>query len=327
MNVPVKVRLELTRRCNLGCVHCKVVCEDDPRGELSADDLRRILPQLSEAGASHLNLTGGEMFARSDILDLLDAIFEHDFLVDIQTNATLIGPERIDFLARHPDKLPSVNVSVYGGRAEVHDAVTRAPGSFDKTIAAIDGLRRAGIPVAVFSLLMAENARHWRETKEFFDREGIIHQFGTLMIAREDGCAQPLEHRVDYELLGELPIPWDRYLNPDPACAPDAYPPETPISEWCVAGRFPTILPDGGVAVCAVIRDRVGSLREKSFNEIWYGSPLLNYFRSLTVGDLDCRGCAHFPRCKPCIGISFNESGSYTARPQEYCRLTAKYLK
>ncbi len=327
MNVPVKVRLELTRRCNLDCAHCKVVCEDDPQAELTPAELARILPELAAAGASHLNLTGGEMFARPDILDVLDVIFKLDFVANIQTNATLLGPETIAYLARRPDKLLSVNVSLYGGSADVHDAITRTPGSFEKTVEAIAGLRRAGIPCAAFCLLMAENAPHWREAQAFFEREGIIYQFGTLMIAREDGCVQPLEHRVDDSFLDGLPIPWDRYLNPEPESVPEHYPPETPLSEWCVAGRFPTILPDGGVAVCAVIRERVGSLREKSFKEIWYGTPLLDYFRSLTVGDLDCRDCGHFPRCKPCIGISHNESGSYTARPREYCRLTAKYLK
>ena len=55
--------------------------------------------------------------------------------------------------------------------------------------------------------------------------------------------------------------------------------------------------------------------------------PLLDELRSLRVKDLDCRDCEYFPRCKPCIGIAYHEHGRYTARPHEYCRLTAKYLK
>jgi len=325
--MPVKIRLELTRLCNLRCVHCKVVCSDEPGDELTAADLRKILPQLEGAGTSHLNLTCGEIFARPDADELLDAIFEYNFLVNIQTNATLIRAGHIDLLKRNPDKLISVNVSVYGGSPEVHEAVTRVPGSFQKTIETMHALRDAGIQGAIFCLLMAENAPHYKEAQEFFTREGFIYQFGSLMIAREDGCALPLDHRVDDALLDELPIPWDKFLNPDPQAIPDSYSPDTPISEWCIAGRFPTILPNGDLVPCAIIRTPVGNLREKSFDELMNNSPLFDYFRGLKVKDIECRDCEYFPRCKPCLGISFNESGSYTARTREYCRLTKKYLK
>jgi len=327
LSVPVKVRLELTRLCNLRCVHCKVACDEKPCGELTVADLRKILPQLQAAGASHLNVTGGEIFARPDAYELLEAIFELDFLVNVQTNATLLRPDHVELLKRNVDKLISVNVSGYGGRAEVHEAVTQVPGSFRKTTETLFALRDAGIPIAVFCMLMAENAAFHKETQEFFAREGIHFQFGALMISREDGCAMPLDHRVGDSLLGELPIPWDRYLNPDPESVPERYTPETPITEWCVVGRFPTVLPNGDLVPCSVIREPVGNLREKTFEEIWNNSPALDYFRSLTVKDLECRDCEYFPRCKPCLGIAFSEQGSYTARPLEYCRLTKKYLK
>lgn len=326
-NVPVKVRLEITRLCNLRCIHCKMVCNERVEGELTADDLSNILPQLNRAGASHLNMTGGEMFARHDIAELLDVVFAHDYLVNLQTNATLIGPEHVVLLERNKDRIITVNISVYAADPEVHERITGVKGSFGRTMDALRALQAAGIPVAVFCLLMAENAPYYKETQNFFEREKINFQFGSLMIAREDGCVQPLEHRVGDELLGELPIPWDGYLNPDPKSIPDYYPPDTPLTEWCITGRFPTILPNGDLVPCSVIRTPVGNLREKSFEELWRGSPLLDYLRSLRVKDLDCRDCEYFPRCKPCIGMAFDEHGRYTARPSEYCRLSRKFLK
>lgn len=326
MNVPAKMRIELTRRCNLHCIHCKVVCEPDPRGELDAADLRDILPQLKKAGAFQLNLTGGEIFARPDILELLDVVFSFDFLVNIQSNATLIGAEHIELLKRNRDRIVRVATSVYAADPAVHESVTRVPGSFQKTVDTIFALRDAGVEAAVFCLLMAENAPYYKQTQEFFERNKIHYQFATLLVAREDGCAGPLEHKVDEETLGELPVDWDRYLNPDPLSVPDHYPPETPICEWCIAGRFPNILPNGDLAPCSVIRTPVGNLREHSFEDLYLNSPLFNKLRALTVGDLDCKDCEYFPRCKPCIGISHDEHGSYTARPSEYCRLTRKYL-
>jgi len=326
-NVPVKLRLELTRRCNLRCVHCKVVCDPEPRDELSPSEIREILPQLKKAGTFQLNLTGGEPFARPDIIEVLEVIFGFDFLINIQTNATLLEREHIELLKRNRDRIVRVGVSVYGGSPETHEAVTRVPGSFKKTIDTMLALIDAGVETAAFCLLMAENAGRHRETHEFLKSKNIFHQFSALMIAREDGCFAPLEHRVDDDILATLPIEWDKFLNPDPQSAPDGYPPETPISEWCIAGRMPNILPNGDVVPCSVIRTPVGNVREQPFGEIYNNAPLFKELRALTVADLECSRCDFFPRCKPCIGIAFYESGSFTAKPSEYCRLTRHLLK
>jgi radical SAM protein with 4Fe4S-binding SPASM domain len=321
-NVPVKMRLELTRRCNLRCIHCKVVCEPEPQNELSAAEIGELLPQLRKAGVFQLNLTGGEIFSRPDIIEVLETIFSFDFLINIQTNATLIATEHIELLKRNIDKIVRAGVSVYGGNAEVHEAITGVPGSFQKAIDTILALIDNGIETAAFCLLMAENAAHHKETHEFLESKNILHQFSALMIAREDGCMDPLDHRVDDTLLPDLPVRWYDYLNPDPLTVPDHYPPETPITEWCIAGRMPNILPNGDVVPCSVIRIPVGNIREHSFEYIYNNSPLFNELRALTVADLDCKDCEHFPRCKPCIGLSYYETGSYTTRPTEYCRLT-----
>ena len=147
------------------------------------------------------------------------------------------------------------------------------------------------------------------------------------MIAREDGCTGPLENRVDETMLESLPVDWDGYLNPDPMSVPKKYSPETSISQWCVAGRFPNILPNGDLVPCSVIRIPIGNLRESKFAELWSGSKLLDELRAIKVKDLECASCEYFPRCKPCVGIAYNESGSYFTKPLEYCRLTKKLLK
>jgi len=324
--VPAKVRLELTRKCNLRCVHCKVVTRRRPRNELSTTDIHRIMPQLRDAGAFEINITGGEIFSRPDVLDLLSAILEHDFMITLTTNGTLLRRKHFDFLDAHRDRIMKLTVSMYAGAPGVHEAVTGVPGSFGKTLASVTRLQEMEFPFAVFCMLMKPNAAHWRETEKFFRDRGLIHQFGGLMISREDGCSHPLDLRVPDELLAELPIPWSDYLNPDPSSAPADYTADTPLSEWCIAGRFTTIMPNADVVVCSVIRERLGNLRETPFKDIWENSELLKYFRSLRAGDLDCFDCEYFPRCRPCIGLARAEQGSFTARPLEYCRLTKHYL-
>jgi len=308
-------------------VHCKVALDNSPENEITPAELRRFLPQLIEAGAFQVNLTGGEIFSRPDIMELLETIFSFDLMVNIQTNATLIRGEHIELLKKNIDRVVRIAVSIYAGDPEIHDGVTGVTGSWEKSTREFFEMRDAGLEVAAFCLLMKENSPHWNETKDFFESNKMFYQFASLMVAREDGCMQPLEHSVPDESLGGLPVEWDRFLNPDPGSIPAAYDGDTRLSEWCVAARYPCILPNADVVPCQVIRRPVGNLRETPFAEIWRGSPLLDEIRALRVRDLDCRKCEFFPRCKPCIGIAFDESGSFTSRPEAYCKLTHKFMK
>lgn len=325
--VPAKVRWELTRGCNLGCVHCKMVCSAAPEGELSLSDIEKILPQLRDAGAFEINLTGGEIFSRRDISEILKLMFSHDFLISLVTNGTLIRDEHFRIMESNRDRISKITLSVYGATAGIHESITGIPGSFNKTMATIERMKELDLPYAVFSMQMKENAQYHKETKEFFESRGIRFQFGALMLAREDGCVSPLDHRIEENILDEIPIPWNEYLNPEPESTPTGYTKDSPLSDWCVAGRYATILPNGDLTPCALIKTPVGNLREKSFAEIFHNSELLDYFRSLRAGDFDCFGCEYFPRCRPCMGIAMAESGSYTARPKEYCRFSHKFLK
>lgn len=324
---PAKVRWELTRGCNLTCAHCKMVCSPSPEGELGLADIDRIMQQLKEAGAFEINLTGGEIFSRRDITEILELMFRGDFLISLVTNGTMIREEHYRLLDKHRDRISKITLSVYGGTAAVHESVTGIQGSFDRTVAAVRRMAEMDLPYAIFSMQMKANAPHHKETAAFFESNGFRYQFGALMLVREDGCMSPLDQRLDDDILDELPIPWDAYLNPEPESAPSGYTKDTPISEWCVAGRYATILPNGDLAPCALIKTPAGNLKEKSFREIWENSELLDYFRSLKAGDFECFGCEYFPRCRPCMGISKSENGSYTARPSEYCRFSKKFLK
>lgn len=325
--VPAKVRWEITRGCNLGCIHCKMVCSPSPDGELSVSDIEKILPQLRNAGTFEINLTGGEIFSRRDISDILRLMFRNDFLLSLVTNGTMIRDEHFEILDKNRDRISKITLSVYGANPKVHEAVTGVPGSFQKTMATIFRMKEMDLPYAVFSMQMKSNAPYHKETKEFLDSNGIRFQFGALMLVREDGCISPLEQRLDDDILDQLPVPWDAYLNPETESTPTVYTKDSPLSDWCVAGRYATILPNGDLVPCALIKTPIGNLREKSFMEIFHNSELLDYFRSLKAGDFDCFGCEYFPRCHPCMGISMTESGSYTARPKEYCRFSHKFLK
>ena len=71
---PLHAMFELTYRCNFRCIHCYNTDEQKsvkPQGELKTKDIFNILEQLRDLGGFYLGFTGGEIFCRNDIFDVL----------------------------------------------------------------------------------------------------------------------------------------------------------------------------------------------------------------------------------------------------------------
>ena len=86
--IPLGVQLDLTYRCNERCVHCYL--DHDDHGELSLAEILGLLDQLADAGVFFLTISGGEIFLRPDLFDILAHARRLLFAVKIKTNAILI---------------------------------------------------------------------------------------------------------------------------------------------------------------------------------------------------------------------------------------------
>src|SRR6476659_4077771 len=144
--LPMGAVYEATMRCNLHCEFCYVGdllnIEGQWRDELAIDALRKAFP---ERDGLQVNLTGGEIFMRKDILSVL-ALFE-DKGYDcgcLTTNGTIITEARAEALAELALRgfLKHVSVSIDGPR-DLHDVARGQKGTFDKTTAGIRRLREA----------------------------------------------------------------------------------------------------------------------------------------------------------------------------------------
>ncbi len=153
-----------TRTCNLKCVHCYAGSEGKLyEGEMTTEQGKAMIDDLSTFGAPVLLFSGGEPTIRPDMPELAQYAKDHGMRVVISTNGTLITPE----LARQMADvgLSYVGVSLDGGR-ETHDKFRGVPGSFDKAIQGIRNSREAGIKVG---LRMTINKLNWRDINEIFD--------------------------------------------------------------------------------------------------------------------------------------------------------------
>jgi len=173
---PLVVIWEVTRACDLACVHCRAsaVPKRDPR-ELSTDEGRRLIRDLRGFGHPVFVLTGGDPLLRPDLEALVSAAAEAHFPVGLSPAGTpLLSHARLRRL--RDVGLGSVSISLDGSSARVHDAFRRVPGSFETSLqgagAAIAlGLRLqinttitrhnlADLP-AIASLVAALEARRW----------------------------------------------------------------------------------------------------------------------------------------------------------------------
>jgi len=154
----------VTRRCNLKCVHCYSRSEDRSYGgELSFEEGVRLLDDLAEFGSPVILFSGGEPIIRPDILDLIRHAVGRAMRAVVSTNGTLIS-EAI------AEKLKEIGLSYVGisldGLEEVHDAFRGTRGAFARAMAAIRNCQQVGLKVG---LRFTINKRNSMDIPGIFD--------------------------------------------------------------------------------------------------------------------------------------------------------------
>ena len=110
---------------------------------------------MAEAGVFFLTFSGGEILMRKDFFEILEHARALMFSVKLKTNAILIREkeaERIRALG-----VESIQISIYSHRPEIHDAITKIPGSLERSLHAIRFLKTFGLKVIIANVLMIQN--------------------------------------------------------------------------------------------------------------------------------------------------------------------------
>jgi Fe-coproporphyrin III synthase len=154
----------VTKRCNLRCVHCYSHSEDRSyAGELSLDEGKALIEDLAEFGSPVMLFSGGEPLIRPDILQLIRYATEKGMRAVVSTNGTLIT----EALA---EKLKEIGLSYVGisldGLEEVHDTFRGIPGTFGRVMDAIGHCQAAGLKVG---LRFTINKRNFQDIPGIFD--------------------------------------------------------------------------------------------------------------------------------------------------------------
>lgn len=131
---PLVVIWEVTRACDLACVHCRAAAipKRDPR-ELTTGEGRRLIHDLRGFGHPVFVLTGGDPLLRPDLEELVAAAAAERLPVALSPAGTpLLSHARLWRLRQAG--LCGVSISLDGSCAAVHDTFRRVRGSFDTSL-------------------------------------------------------------------------------------------------------------------------------------------------------------------------------------------------
>src|SRR5207244_4787293 len=123
-----------------------------------------------------LILSGGEVLMRRDFFQILAHARALLFSVKIKTNAFMIREPEADRMRELG--VQSVQVSIYSHRPEVHDAVTKLPGSLTRSIAGIRLLRSRGLRVIMANVLMRQNLNDYAGVQALARELGATYSVG-----------------------------------------------------------------------------------------------------------------------------------------------------
>lgn len=161
----------LVRRCNLTCKHCYSISADrDFPGELSTEEVYRVLDDLRRFGVPALILSGGEPLLRPDIYDISRRAKKMGFYVGLSTNGTLIDESSIDRIAAVG--YDYVGISIDGMRA-THDRFRRRAGAYDASLRGLRLCRARGIKVGLRYTMTQDNAHDLPALLALMEREGV----------------------------------------------------------------------------------------------------------------------------------------------------------
>ncbi|MDD5614268.1 MAG: radical SAM protein, partial [Candidatus Omnitrophica bacterium] len=133
----IRVSLSLTNKCNLKCRYCYVVPED--KKELSLKEIKNIIDQMFKLKVIFLTFTGGEMFTREDIFEIINYAAGKEMCITLLTNGTYIDKNVARFIKSR--QVDVVYLPIYGTSSKIHDFFTQRNGSFDKVISSIKYLQ------------------------------------------------------------------------------------------------------------------------------------------------------------------------------------------
>ncbi len=191
--------------CNLACTYCLTSSSPTAkRRALPPDAYYRLIDEAMENAIGELFLTGGEPLLLPDIGERLTYAATR-LPTTLLTNGMLLRGRRLEELAPLRNEAFTLQISLDGHVAEIHDAY-RGVGSWRSTVDAIERLLNLGFHVTIGATETRANAEHVSELRAFARSLGVAEDGFFLRPLTKRGLShEGIELRID-DLAPELTV-------------------------------------------------------------------------------------------------------------------------
>lgn len=323
--------------CNQRCVHCyaesapPLYCEQmglpcaskhsvamvDKK--LTADEWKALMNEGTELGCTQCQFIGGEPFLYKGeqgggVLDLAAYAKRVGYTgVEIFTNATLLTEKKVKRIKNLDLRIAT---SLYSIDPEIHDAITRTPGSLRKTMYALELLKKFDVPTRIATILMSINQDTVAATQRWIKEMGFKH--------RSPDPIRP-SGRGDNPLLfpsGEFIARYGLKLRPNFKVDLNTFS-RYFSGHSCLAGKI-TITDTGNALPCVFSRNqRVGNIiTAGSLGRIVASDILQRVWHTTKDNVLVCQDCEYRYACRDCRPLSEGTTdgkGNYFTAPYPRC--------
>jgi AdoMet-dependent heme synthase len=354
--IPHRIYWEVTRGCNLRCLHCRA----NPTELAYSDDLPTdvcldIMDQIAELCRPALVLTGGEPLLRSDLYELARYGKSRGFRMGLATNGTEVTPvvaERI-----REAGFDRIGISLDGADAVTHDSFRQVPGAYEAALGGIRNLKQLGLFMQINTSVTTHNADQLEAMLDLMVRLEIDAWHLFLLVPV--GCGLQIAPRMQVEALEyERILNWmyeksktvmmdlravcaphfvriraqhimedkARGIEPQPFVAPGTRAASSPQADegahpakGCLAGTGMCFISHKGeVYPCGYLPVQAGDLKKQSFGAIWNDSPVLWDLRNPDLLKGKCGICEFRHICEGCRARAYGMTGDYLAE-EPYC--------
>jgi SynChlorMet cassette radical SAM/SPASM protein ScmE len=305
--------------------------------------------ELGRLGVMTVCLTGGEVFTRPDLFELIDSLIANRMRYTLLSNGTLITEKMFaQFeIGKRRQRLDSIQISIDGSSTEVHDR--SRPKSFGRALHGLKLLKEAGYPVTVRVTVNRFNVDDLENVARLLLEEVGLSSFSTNeayacgATDRTEGAIilTPAQRQLAMETLTRLSEEYDHRIGAQ--AGPLILAQELKTMDDMLAkgqtsrpgygtlsscsGVFNTIavLHDGTIVPCNILSTlHLGTIGVNNLQEIWLNHPIMTSLRerrTIPLSSLEtCRGCAYLGFCKGgCPGGAVYACGDFNTRNPMDC--------
>jgi heme b synthase len=333
-----KVRMiawEVTRSCNLNCVHCRAAANCGPYpGELSTQKCFQLIDEIAVYARPVIILTGGEPLLRPDIFEIASYGTQKGLRMVMATNATLLDAAMAQKLIK--TGIQRVSISIDGKDALSHDAFRQEKGAFAGAMAGIEELKKAGMEFQLNTTITSANLSQIKDILDLAKGLGAAahHIFLLVPTGRGRDLAKQAITAAEYEetLMWFHEESMDCSIQLKATCAPHYFrimhqnkakgtEPKKKVAghfqestRGCLGGiSFCFISHVGQVQPCGYLELDCGNVQKQNFAEIWENSAVFGNLRDLSKYGGKCGRCEFIKVCGGCRARAYEATGDYLA--------------